>query len=78
MLRLLTSDTTVTNSATTTGIIAALLMALNLNMYILAYSLFITSSLLWAIYAYRQNNRQLLTMNVIFTLINIVGIIRFS
>jgi len=78
MLRLITSDTTVTNTATTTGIAAALLMALNLNMYILAYSLFITSSLLWAIYAYRQNNRQLLTMNVIFTLINIVGIIRFS
>ena len=78
MLRLITSDTTVTNTATTTGVAAALLMALNLNMFILAYSLFIASSLLWAIYAYRQNNRQLLIMNVIFSLINVVGLIRFS
>ena len=72
------SETVITNSATTTGVTAALLMALNLDLFVLCYSLFITSSILWAIYAYNQDNRQLLTMNVIFSLINIVGLVRFS
>ena len=72
------NDTVITNSATTTGIMAAMLMALNLNMYIIAYSLFIVSSVLWAVYAFRNSNRQLLIMNVIFTMINTVGFIRFS
>jgi hypothetical protein len=72
------NDTVVQNTATTTGVMAALLMALNLNMYIIAYSLFIVSSVLWAIYALRNSNRQLLIMNVIFTLINTVGLVRFS
>jgi ribonuclease PH len=78
MIRLITNDTTITNTATITGITAALLMALNLNLFILAYSLFITSSVLWSIYAYRNNNRQLLIMNIVFSLINLIGLIRFS
>jgi len=78
MIRLLTNNTAITNSATTTGVAAALLMALNLNMFVLAYSLFIVSSVLWAIFAYRTSNRQLLTMNVIFIVINLIGLIRFS
>jgi hypothetical protein len=78
MIRLLTNETTITNTATVTGVAAALLMALNLNLFILAYSLFITSSVLWSVYAYRNNNRQLLIMNVIFSLINLVGLVRFS
>jgi len=78
MLRLLTNNTAITNSATTTGVAAALLMALNLNMFTLAYSLFIMSSVLWSIFAYRTSNRQLLTMNIIFVIINVIGLIRFS
>jgi len=78
MKRLLTNEAAITNTATVTGVVAALLMALNLNMFILAYSLFIVSSLLWAIFAQRNNNRQLLVMNLIFTAINLVGLIRFS
>ena len=78
MLRLITNETTITNTATVTGVAAALLMALNLNLFVLAYSLFITSSVLWSIYAYRNDNRQLLVMNVIFSLINLVGLVRFS
>ena len=78
MLRLLTNNTAITNSATTTGVAAALLMALNLNMFTLAYSLFIVSSVLWAIFAYRTSNRQLLTMNIIFVIINVIGLVRFS
>jgi hypothetical protein len=78
MLRLLTNETAITNTATVTGVAAALLMALNLNMFVLAYVLFIISSVLWSIFAIRNSNRQLLAMNIIFTLINLVGLIRFS
>jgi hypothetical protein len=78
MLRLLTNETAITNTATVTGVAAALLMALNLNMFVLAYVLFIISSVLWALFAIRNSNRQLLAMNVIFTLINLVGLMRFS
>lgn len=77
-MRILTNETAITNTATVTGVTAALLMALNLNMFVLAYTLFIVSSILWAIYAWRNNNRQLLIMNVIFTTINLVGLVRFS
>ena len=78
MRNLLTNNTAITNSATTTGVAAALLMALNLNMFVLAYSLFIISSVLWAVFAHRTSNRQLLTMNVIFIIINVIGLVRFS
>ena len=78
MIRLLTNNTAITNSAATTGVAAALLMALNLNMFTLAYSLFIISSVLWSAFAYRTSNRQLLTMNIIFVIINVNGLIRFS
>jgi len=78
MKRLLTNEKAITNTATITGITAALLMALNLNIFILAYVLFIISSVLWAIFAWRNNNKQLLVMNLIFTAINLVGLIRFS
>jgi len=78
MVRLLTNNTAITNVATVTGVIAATVMALNLNMFVFAYCLFITSSILWSIFAYRTSNNQLLIMNLIFTLINLVGLIRFS
>lgn len=77
MIRL-TNETAITNTATVTGVSAALLMALNLNLFVIAYSLFIISSVLWAVFAYRNSNRQLLIMNVVFSLINLVGLIRFS
>ena len=50
-------------------------MALNINMFIIAYILFIVSSIAWSIYALRVHNKQLLTMNVIFTIINLIGLI---
>jgi len=78
MIRFITNDTTITNTATVTGVVAALLMALNLNIFIIAYILFISSSTLWGIFAFKNNNKQLLIMNIIFTIINIIGLIRFS
>jgi len=78
MLTFINNQRTIDNTATTTGVSAALLIALNLNMFLVAYILFTISSVLWSISAYRSNNRQLLTMNVIFTVINTIGLIRFS
>ena len=78
LINRLTNETAITNTATTTGVAAALLMALNLNLFLVAYVLFVISSILWAVYAYRNNNRQLLIMNVIFSLINLIGLVRFS
>jgi len=72
------SNTLVTNTATTTGIVAALLLALNINMFLVAYCLFLISSILWAIFALRTSNRQLLIMNVVFTVINAIGTYNFS
>ena len=74
----LTNETAITNTATTTGVVGAVLMALNMNLFTVAYLLFTISTVLWSIYAYRNSNKQLLIMNIIFSLINLVGLIRFS
>jgi len=78
LIKRLTNETAITNTATTTGVVGAVLMALNMNLFILAYLLFTISTVLWSIYAYRNSNKQLLVMNIIFSLINIVGLVRFS
>jgi len=78
MIRLLTNQTTIANVATVTGVTGALMLALNINMFVLAYALFTTSAVLWSVFAYRDNNRQLLTMNIIFGVINVIGLFRFS
>ncbi len=67
-----------TNTATTTGIVAASLLALNINMFLVAYVLFLVSSILWAVFALKTNNTQLLIMNVVFSIINTVGVYNFS
>jgi ABC-type Mn2+/Zn2+ transport system permease subunit len=72
------NNSTITNIATATGIVAALLLALNLNMFLIAYYLFFLSSFLWAVFAYRTSNRQLLIMNIVFSVINAIGIYNFS
>ncbi len=74
---MLISNSLITNIATSTGVVAALLLALNLNMFLVAYVLFLLSSVLWAIFAHRTNNRQLLIMNVVFSVINTIGVYNF-
>lgn len=72
------NNTIITNIATVTGITAALLIALNIDMFVFAYIMFAISSVLWAIFAFRTSNKQLLIMNVVFSSINMIGIVRFS
>lgn len=67
----------VTNVATVTGVTAALLLALNLDMFFIAYLLFLSSSILWSVFAYNTNNNQLLVMNIIFSVINTIGVYNF-
>jgi uncharacterized integral membrane protein len=75
---LILNNKIITNLATSTGIVAALLLALNINQFILAYILFLISAILWTIFAVRDGNKQLLIMNIVFAIINTIGLIRFS
>lgn len=67
----------ITNTATTTGITAALLLALNIQMFLVAYVLFLASSLLWAIHALHIHNKQLYIMNLVFSAINVIGVYNY-
>lgn len=77
MIGSFSNDKVITNIATVAGILASILIALNIGMFILGYVLFGISSILWSIYAYKNKNKQLLVMNLFFTFINCVGFIRF-
>jgi len=66
-----------TNTATVSGITAATLLALNIDMFLIAYLLFLLSSILWCIYALNIKNNQLFLMNITFTLINAIGVYNF-
>lgn len=60
-----------------TSIAGALLIALNINANLTGYYLFFLSSCAGAYLAYHSNaSRSLLTVNVIFGIINVIGIVR--
>lgn len=56
-----------------TGIIGALLIATATSM-IIGYIFFIISSSSWLIVSYLTNNNSLLVMNIVFTIINMIGL----
>ena len=60
-----------------TGIIGAILVALNFEFSKFGYFFFLISSVNWAIQAYKNRDNALLSINVAFTLINIIGIYRW-
>lgn len=61
----------------TTGITGALLIALNMDLFLLGYIIFLSSSVAWVIYAIRTAQKSLLTMNLVFGCINIIGVYNF-
>jgi hypothetical protein len=63
---------------TSTGIVGALLIALNMNMFVLGYALFLLSALSWIIYAVRTSQRGLIMLNSTFAVINAIGLYNFS
>ena len=70
-------DNTISTVASALGIIGALLIAMNINMFLEGYLTFLASAFLWSVYAWRADNRQLLVMNLVFTCINGIGVYNF-
>lgn len=60
-----------------TGIIGAILVALNFEFSKFGYIFFIISSITWAIQACKNKDKALLSLNVVFTIINTIGIYRW-
>lgn len=60
-----------------TGILGALVIALNLGLFFFGYILFTISSISWCLYAYITKQRNLLILNITFGIINIIGLVRF-
>jgi len=63
---------------TVTGITGALLVALNMNMFVLGYTLFLTSSITWVSYAFMTKQTNLLILNLTFGIINLIGLYNFT
>jgi len=63
--------------ASITGILGALLLALNLGYNYEAYYVFLLSSTLWSIDSVRTHNQPLLYMNLVFSVINLIGIVSY-
>jgi hypothetical protein len=60
------------------GVIGALMVASNTGLFLFGYLLFFSSSTAWIIYAARTKQMNLLIMNIIFGVINAMGIYNFS
>jgi nicotinamide riboside transporter PnuC len=60
-----------------TGIIGAILVAMNFEFSKFGYIFFIISSITWGIQANKNKDKALLLINVAFTIINSIGIYRW-
>jgi nicotinamide riboside transporter PnuC len=60
-----------------TGIIGAILVAMNFEFSKFGYIFFIISSITWGIQASKNKDKALLLINVAFTIINSIGIYRW-
>jgi hypothetical protein len=60
------------------GVIGAFMVASNAGLFLFGYLLFFSSSTAWIIYAARTKQMNLLIMNIIFGVINAMGIYNFS
>ena len=60
-----------------TGVLGASLIALNTNLFVLGYISFLLSSISWVIYAMISNQKNLFVLNIVFTGINLMGLVNF-
>ncbi len=60
------------------GVTGAFFVASNAGLFVLGYVLFLTSSLSWVVYSIRTKQINLMIMNIVFTLINAMGLYNFS
>ena len=61
--------------ALVSGLIGAIMLAANLNLTIVAYSLMMLGSIVWVVTMWR-NEREAALLNLGFAIINIIGIVR--
>jgi len=59
------------------GVVGALLVASNLGFIFYGFLLYWISSLLYIIYSAQTKQKNLLVLNIIFLIINTIGIIRY-
>jgi hypothetical protein len=66
--------------AAATGIMGAFLVASNVSQTLgfIGYLLFTTSSVGWLYFAYKTKQQHLLMTNLVFFMINMIGIVRWS
>ena len=62
---------------TATGIAGAVLIALNLGVVAYGFGLFLASSLLWAWVGWMHRETSLVVLQSAFTIINVVGLLRW-
>lgn len=60
-----------------TGIIGAILVAMNFEFSKFGYLFFLFSSITWAIQARKNKDNSLIVLNIVFTIINTMGIYKW-
>ena len=61
-----------------TGVLGAFLLALNVTASGYGFYLFLVSSISLAVFAYKEKLNFLLAMEIVFTAVNLLGVIRWS
>lgn len=59
------------------AIAGAILLSLNIEISKYGYVLFLSSSVLWSIVSYKENENELFYMQMFFNIINTIGIIKW-
>lgn len=63
-------------TGTITGIAGALIIALNIDFNLIGFILFLISSTTWGWVAWNERRNSLLSLQLVFMIINIIGILR--
>src|SRR3546814_10668457 len=63
---------------TVTGVVGAVIIAANLGMVVFGFAFFLVSSLLWSMVGWIQREVSLLVLQGPFTVINVIGIWRWT
>ena len=59
------------------GSVGALLLAINISISGWGFILFLVSSIAWLLVGVREHEKSLIIMNIVFTVINIIGVARW-
>jgi nicotinamide riboside transporter PnuC len=59
------------------GVLGATIIALNLGLNFWGYAVFLISSTFYMVFGYATRNWGLMTMNIIFCGVNVIGLVRY-